>query len=104
MPRKFRKDSCRTTGGATLIWAMCALCIISLAVSGILVYREIGLESRITNLEAHCRIQEIPDVLIQRLKREIQDQLEVHRPAFQSNVFRIKRDVSDCNCPPGKSS
>lgn len=104
MPRKFRKDSCRTTGGATLNWAMCALCITSLAVSGLLVYREIGLESRIANLEARCQIQEMPDVLIQRLKREVQEPLEVHRPAFQSNVFRIKRDVSECNCPPGKSS
>lgn len=104
MPRKFRKDSCRAIEGATLNWAMCALCVVSLAVSGLLVYREIGLESRIANLEARCRIQEPSDVLIQRLKREVQEELKVHRPAFQPDVFRTKRDVPECNCPPGKSS
>ena len=104
VPRKFRKDSCRTTEGATLNWAMCALCVVSLAVSGLLVYREMGLESRIANLEARCQIQEPSDVLIQRLKREVQEEMTVHRPAFQPDVFRSKRDVPECNCPPGKSS
>lgn len=103
MPRKFRKDSCRTEG-VTLNWAMCALCITSLAVSGLLMYRELGLESRIANLETRCQLQETPDVLIQRLKREVQEQLEVQRSALETSVFRIKRDVSECNCPPGKSS
>ncbi|OAD59136.1 hypothetical protein WN48_09750 [Eufriesea mexicana] len=98
MPRKFRKDSFRTKG-ATLNWAMCALCITSLAVSGLLMYRELGLESRIANLEARCQIQETPDILIQRLKREVQQELKMHRSASESNVFRIKRDVSECACP-----
>lgn len=102
MPRKFRKDSFRTKG-ATLNWAMCALCITSLAVSGLLMYRELGLESRIANLEARCQIQETPDILVQRLKREVQQELKVHRSASESNVFRIKRDVSECNCPQGES-
>ncbi|CAL7937425.1 unnamed protein product [Xylocopa violacea] len=99
MPRKFRKDSCRREG-ATLNWAMCALCVTSLAVSGLLMYRELGLESRIANLEARCQLQEMPDVLMQRLKREVQQQFEIYRTTTQSSVFRIKRDVSECNCPP----
>lgn len=103
MPRKFRKESCRT-GGETLNWAMCALCIASFAVSGLMMYREIGLESRIATLEARIQLQETPDVLIQRLRREVQQQMEVHRASKDSNVFRSKRETSDCNCPPGKLS
>ncbi|KOC65765.1 hypothetical protein WH47_10227 [Habropoda laboriosa] len=101
MPRKFRKDSYQT-GGATLNWVMCALCITSLAVSGLLIYRELRLESRIANLEARYQLQETPDLLIQRLKREVQLQLARHHFTTESNTFRIKRDTSKCNCPPGK--
>ncbi|CAK9824872.1 hypothetical protein ANTRET_LOCUS2969 [Anthophora retusa] len=99
MPRKFRKDSYQTEG-ATLNWVMCALCITSWAVSGLLIYRGLGLETRIANLEARYQLQETPDLLIQRLKREVQQQLEAHQFSMESNVLRNKRDISKCNCPP----
>ncbi|KAI4483984.1 hypothetical protein M0804_007440 [Polistes exclamans] len=99
MTTNFRKESC-------INWMMCALCLASLAVSGILTYREMRLESRIVNLEARCRIQELPDVLVQRLRRELREEFEQHRLAPASSasaaLFRIKRDIAECNCPPGQ--
>lgn len=100
MTTNFRKESC-------INWMMCALCLGSLAVSGILTYREMRLESRIESLEARCRIQETPDVLVQRLRRELREEFEQHRlrgpatSAASAALFRIKRDVTECNCPPG---
>lgn len=98
MTMNFRKESC-------INWMMCALCLASLAVSGILTYREMRLESRIGSLEARCRIQETPDVLVQRLRRELREEFEQHRlapaNAASAALFRIKRDVAECNCPPG---
>ncbi|EZA57230.1 hypothetical protein X777_01836 [Ooceraea biroi] len=106
MPRKFR-DGTRCAGTVSLNWAMCALCLVSLTVSGVLFYRELSLESRIANLEARCqRVQESsPDVLVQRLKREVQEQLQQQRlaPAEPGALFRPKRELSECNCPPGES-
>ncbi|KAF7386677.1 hypothetical protein HZH66_011129 [Vespula vulgaris] len=97
MTMNFRKESC-------INWMMCALCLASLAVSGILTYREMRLESRIGSLEARCRIQETPDVLVQRLRRELREEFEQHRlapaSAASAALFRIKRDVAECNCPP----
>ncbi|KAF7388366.1 hypothetical protein HZH68_012308 [Vespula germanica] len=97
MTMNFRKESC-------INWMMCALCLASLAVSGILTYREMRLESRIGSLEARCRIQETPDVLVQRLRRELREEFEQHRlapaNAASAALFRIKRDVAECNCPP----
>lgn len=110
MPRKFRDGAARRAGTAcSLNWAMCALCLASLAVSGVLFYRELSLESRIAGLEARCqRVQESsPDVLVQRLKRELQEQLQQtqrsYGPAEADVLFRPKRDVPECNCPPGES-
>ncbi|KAG7191071.1 hypothetical protein KM043_007113 [Ampulex compressa] len=105
MPRKFRKESYRGEG-AGLNLVMCALCVISLAVSAVLTYRELGLESRIASLETRCRHQDptwVNEILLPRMKREVQKQLRVHRTSPETNaVFRIKRDVSECNCPPGE--
>ncbi|XP_029661860.1 collagen alpha chain CG42342-like [Formica exsecta] len=107
MPRKFR-DEARRAGAAGLNWAMCALCLASLTMSGVLLYRELGLESRIASLEAHClRVEESSspvDVLVQRLKSEVQEQLQqTQRSAPTHEIFRPKRQVSDpqCNCPAG---
>jgi len=87
MPRKFRDGAVRA-GTAGLNWAMCALCLASFAVSGVLFYRELGLESRIASLEARCLRVQDPSAL-----------------RFESAaVFRPKRDISECNCPPGKST
>ncbi|KAI4498300.1 hypothetical protein M0802_006479 [Mischocyttarus mexicanus] len=99
MTTNFRKESC-------INWMMCALCLGSLAVSGILTYREMRLESRIVNLEERCRIQELPDVLVQRLRRELREEFEQHRlapasPVSAAALFRNKRDITECNCPPG---
>lgn len=108
MPRKFR-DEARRAGTMGLNWAMCALCLASLAMSGVLFYRELGLESRIASLEAHClRIEESSspvDVLVQRLKSEVQEQLRQTQQFAPVEIFRPKREVSDarCNCPAGKS-
>lgn len=107
MPRKFRDEALRA-GTAGLNWAMCALCLASLAVSGVLFYRELGLESRIASLEARCLRFPDPsspvDVLVQRLKSEMQEQLRQTQRFDSGAVFRSKRDVSECNCPPGKSA
>ncbi|KMQ90691.1 collagen alpha-1 chain-like protein [Lasius niger] len=109
MPRKFR-DEAQRAGIASLNWAMCALCLASLTVSGMLFYRELGLESRIASLEARClRVDESSspvDVLVQRLKSEVQEQLRQTQRFAPAEVFRPKREVSDarCNCPAGKSS
>ncbi|KAH0952930.1 hypothetical protein HN011_006876 [Eciton burchellii] len=110
MPRKFR-DRAHRAGTAGLNWALCALCLASFTVSGVLFYRELGLESRIANLEARCQrpVQESsPDVLVQRLKRELQEQLQqatqrLVPTADSGGLLRPKRDVSECNCPPGES-
>ncbi|XP_011640174.1 collagen alpha-1(XXV) chain-like [Pogonomyrmex barbatus] len=84
---------------------MCALCLASLVVSGVLFYRELGLESRIASLEARClRVQDsssLVDVLVQRVKSEVQEQLRQTQRFESGAVFRPKRDVSECNCPPG---
>ncbi|KAL6434045.1 hypothetical protein ACFW04_005892 [Cataglyphis niger] len=87
---------------------MCALCLASLAMSGVLFYRELNLESRIASLEAHClRIEESSspvDVLVQRLKSEVQEQLRQTQQFAPVDIFRPKREVSEarCNCPAAK--
>lgn len=109
MPRKFRDEALRAgTAGDRLNWAMCALCLASFAVSGVLLYRELGLESRIAGLEARClRVQDpsspVDEQLVQRIKAEIQEQLRQVQRLESGAVFRPKRDISECNCPPGKS-
>ncbi|EFN85752.1 hypothetical protein EAI_09913 [Harpegnathos saltator] len=95
MPRKFREEA-RRARAPDLNWAMCALCVASLAVSGVLYYRELGLESRIANLEARCSGQQLsPPLPSDALLVQTGERL-----AAKSNaVFRIKRDVAECNCP-----
>ena len=105
MPRKFRDGDLRA-GTAGLNWALCALCLASFAVSGVLFYRELGLESRIASLEAQLGVQDPSspvEALVQRLKAEMQEQLRQTQRLDSSAVFRPKRDISECNCPPGKS-
>lgn len=91
MPRKFREESLRGQG-PNLNWAMCALCVASLAVSGVLYYRELGLELRISNLEERC---------VQRMIPAGSPAQVVHYGSERSEIIRMKRDVSECNCPPG---
>lgn len=118
MPKKFRKGGGgghSEGNGFTL--AMCALCLASISMSGILTYREFRLEARIASLEERCNVpyqsppamqqrlqpfsqhrQESHDVLIQRLRREIEEQ------SRKTNaIFRIKRqEPEECNCPAGE--
>jgi hypothetical protein len=120
MPRKFRDGALRAAGTtvAGLNWAMCALCLASFTVSGVLFYRELGLESRIASLEARCvRVQgpdppdyhlpltmESMDALVQRVKTDMLEQMQQPQRIEPGAVFRPKRDISECNCPPGKST
>jgi len=102
MPRKFRDEAHR----AGLNWTMCVVCLVTLAGYGLLLYREQRLEARIASLEAECqRVNEPPlDVIVQRVKLELQEHLlQTQRSvSADSIVFRPKRDVSECMCPPGK--
>lgn len=112
MPRKFRDEALRPMGTVVgLNWAMCALCLACFAVTGVLLYRELGLEARIASLESRClRVQHtfspppVVDVeLLQRIKTEIQEQLrQAQRLESSGAIFRPKRDISECDCPPGK--
>lgn len=104
MPRKFRDEARR----AGFNWTMCVVCLVSLAGYGLLFYREQRLEARIASLEAEClRVDELSppmDVIVQRVKLELQEHLlQAQRSASaDSTVFRPKRDVSECMCPPGE--
>ena len=102
MPTKFRSiESDKIEAARSISWPICILCIVSITISGVLAYREYLLESRIANLEAQCQIQKSPDLLVQRLRRELQEQFDVYSPHPESTpFFRIKRDI-ECNCPPG---
>lgn len=100
MPKKFQSnESDKIEKARKFSWPICILCIVSLTISGVLAYREYLLESRIAYLESQCQIQ--PDLIFQRLRREFEQQFDVHssRPEGDGN-FRLKRDV-ECNCPPG---
>lgn len=103
MPKKFRKEINRNDG-STLNWAMLLLCLGSFGISAILAYREIQLESRISSLEARCDHQETSEVIVKRLRREVQEAFLGQKiPYPESPMIRIKRDVgSECNCPAGK--
>lgn len=103
MPKKFRKEINRNDGNS-LNWAMLLLCIGSIGISGILAYREMKLESRIASLEARCDHQETSEVIVKRLRREVQEAFLGQKiPYPESPMIRIKRDVgNECNCPAGK--
>ncbi|OXU28006.1 hypothetical protein TSAR_015850 [Trichomalopsis sarcophagae] len=104
--------------GSAINWTMCVLCMSSLVVSGLLAYRELRLEERVSALENLCQLpgqyqqqqqqqQNPSDVIIERLKRELQQQIDdvqkklALAPEGPTGIFRLKRDVADCNCPPG---
>lgn len=110
------QDEQRSFGCSSAInWTMCVLCMTSLVLSGLLAYRELRLEERIGVLENLCQLpatgqyqQHNPsDVMIERLKRELQQQIDDVQKKLSSGaegptgIFRLKRDVADCNCPPG---
>lgn len=102
VPKKFRKETNRTEI-VGLNWALLFLCIGSIGISGILAYRQIQLESRLTSLEGRCDHQETSEVIVKRLRREVQDAFLGQKiPYPEGGIFRVKRDVSDCNCPAGK--
>uniref|UniRef100_A0A6V7LTW6 Uncharacterized protein n=1 Tax=Bracon brevicornis TaxID=1563983 RepID=A0A6V7LTW6_9HYME len=102
VPKKFRKETNRMeTSG--LNWAMLFLCMGSLGISAILAYRELMLEARIQSLEARCDHQENSEVIIRRLRREVQEAFLGQKiPYPDAPMFRIKRDLGECNCPPGE--
>ena len=97
-------------------YAMCLLCTISLAMSGLLVYREFELEKRISILENAFQYQyqqqqqpaqqlqmkdtnvDWENMMIQRIRKELEQEFL----AKADNSFRNKRDLSSCSCPPGK--
>lgn len=100
MPKKFRKE---TNGIDGLNWAMLFLCMGSLGISGILAYREMQLEARLQGLEGRCDHQETSEVIIKRLRREVQEAFLGQKiPYPESPMFRIKREAGDCNCPAGE--
>ena len=105
MPTKFRSnESEKIETARNFNWPICFLCIVSLTISGVLAYREYLLESRIATLESRCllQVESSPDLVVQRLRRELQEQFDAHPPAHPESaaIFRMKRDV-ECNCPPG---
>ncbi|KAK0091959.1 hypothetical protein PV326_002467 [Microctonus aethiopoides] len=103
MPKKFRKEVIRTTESVPINWAMLFLCVGSLGISGIFAYRELQLEARLASLETRCDRQETSEVIIKRLRREVQEAFLGQKISHPDNgIFRIKRDVPECNCPPGQ--
>ncbi|CAG5075646.1 Protein of unknown function [Cotesia congregata] len=103
VPKKFRKEQSPIGEIGSLNWAMLFLCIGSLGISGILAYRQVLLESRLATVEARCDHQENSEVIVKRLRREVQDAFLGQKiPYPEGGIFRVKRDLNDCNCPPGK--
>lgn len=111
-------------GGNALNWTMCVLCVTSLGVSGLLAYRELRLEERVASLESMCHMKMVSgagggggvdeEVFVKRVQREVKLLVEEAQKQQQQqqgqaaaaaalgpDVFRLKRDTLECNCPPG---
>ncbi|CAB0038615.1 unnamed protein product [Trichogramma brassicae] len=113
---------------------LCLLCLLSLGISGMLAFRELRLEQRIAHLESivhsralqqHHRVFEAQALkseevdpskataaassdtsptkaLIERIRREVLQEIESKKLA--EDIFRPKRDLPDCNCPPARDN
>jgi hypothetical protein len=113
---RYKDDQVRYNGGP-INWTMCVLCVASLSISGILAYRELCLEERLTHLENLChtntkqqfyqqKLEKPSEIFIEALKHEVQLQIAgIHKQltGFEgsTDIFRLKRDLPECNCPPG---
>jgi hypothetical protein len=106
---------------------VCGLCVLSLTATGYFSYRETVLESRLGALEAQFAVVRATlgggpsgDVVLERLRREVETQMQ-HRMNRQTangrrllmdamvgatvqlpQHTRAPRDVSECVCPPGR--
>ena len=114
VPEKFRaKDAAAAPGrqiGSAVNWTLCLLCLTSLAISGLLAFREFRLEERIAHLERqllqlHQKQAEPSELLVKRIREEVQLQVEgaqwrLAETGAVPSTFRRKRDA-ECNCPPG---
>ena len=111
MPKKFRPYSPDRPESASLNWLMLVLCVTSIAISGILAYRELRLESRIASLEARCNsLESGMELSVLRLRRENDENIlqdlgtdaPDHRRKESTEIFRNKREITECNCPAGE--
>jgi hypothetical protein len=108
---------------------VCGLCVLSLTATGYFSYRETVLESRLGALEAQFAVMRATlggggggDAVLQRLRREVETRFQ-HRMSremangrrllneaaassvqLQQQHSRVPRDVSECICPPGKTT
>lgn len=108
---------------------VCGLCVLSLTATGYFSYRETVLESRLGALEAQFAVMRATfgggsggDVVLERLRREVETvfQQRMNREAasgrrllmetagssvqLQQQHTRAPRDVSECVCPPGRTT
>lgn len=104
-------------------WSLCLMCCASLSLSGVLFYRELKLEERISRLELQQEVNraqrmgdqldvqvpavaELEEQLLQRIRKEMQREIdeEVQKKLAMADagLFRAKRDIVECNCPPGE--
>ncbi|CAH2085132.1 unnamed protein product [Euphydryas editha] len=82
-----------------VLWCACAMSLIS---SGYSLYRQQGLQDRLSLLEEQhlalrSAVLEPQQPLVERLRREV-----LSRPPSFWRPRRSIRDYGDCVCPPGK--
>lgn len=93
-------------------FAMLLMCVTSIVISCILAYRELRLEARIANLESRCQnVETNMDLKVTAIRRNIEEIIAQEQRTAAANqqrdssqFFRNKRDISECNCPPGEFS
>lgn len=83
-----------------VLWCACAMSLIS---SGYSLYRQQGLQDRLSLLEEQhlalrSAVLEPQQPLVERLRREVLNS----RPPTYWRARRSIRDYGDCVCPPGK--
>lgn len=109
---------------------VCLLCVLSLTATGYFSYRETVLESRLGALEAQFAVMRATlgggggggEVVLERLRREVETRFQqrMNREAasgrrllmetaassaqLQQQHNRAPRDVSECVCPPGRTT
>lgn len=84
-----------------VLWCACAMSLIS---SGYSLYKQQGLQGRLSLLEEQhlalrSAVLEPQQPLVERLRREV-----LARPPMYWRPRRSIRDYGDCVCPPGKST
>lgn len=118
-----------TTSPSVPTVLVCGLCVLSLTATGYFSYRETVLESRLGALEAQFAVMRATfggggggEVVLERLRREVETRFQqrMNREAaigrrllteatassaqLQQQHTRAPRDVSECVCPPGKTT